>query len=154
MPSIVAGQAGRQNGAYGKSTTAAPGSPNYIGNVQYINPAAFTVNTNSTTASGQAINVGPGAALYVPGNAPRVAALGLWGMGYYDVDAAIKRTFPVYHEWNLAFELDMTNVTNHVVWASPAASVASGTNLGFGTITALSSANAPRDVQGSLRINF
>jgi hypothetical protein len=154
MPSIVAGQAGRQNGAYGKNVTAAPGSPNYIGNVQYINPAAFTVAINSGSASGQGVDVGPGPALYVPGNAPRVGAFNMWGMGYYDADVAIKRTFPVYHEWNLAFELDMTNVTNHVVWASPSAVVASGTNANFGTITALSSANAPRDVQGSLRINF
>jgi hypothetical protein len=154
MPSIVAGQAGRQNGAYGKNTTAAPGSPKYIGGVQYLNPAAFTVNVNSGTASGQAVNVGAGPALYVPGNAARVAALNTWGMGYYDADVAIKRTIPVYREWNLGIELDMTNLTNHVVWASPSASVASGTNAGFGTITALSSANAPRDVQGSLRINF
>jgi hypothetical protein len=75
-------------------------------------------------------------------------------MGYYDADVAIKRTIPIYREWNVGIELDMTNLTNHVVWASPSASVASGTNAGYGTITALSSANAPRDVQGSLRINF
>jgi hypothetical protein len=154
MPNLVSGQAARQNGAYGKNTTAAPGSPNYIGNVQYINPAAFTVNVNSSSASGQAINVGAGSALYVPGNAPRAAALNLWGMGYYDDDIALKRTFPIVREWNVGFELDMTNVTNHVVWSSPSASVASGSNSGFGTITSLSSANAPRDVQGSLRINF
>jgi hypothetical protein len=154
MPSVVAGQQGRANGSYGKNTTAAPGSPHYIGNIQYINPAAFTVNVNSSSASGQAINVGPGSALYVPGNAPRVAALNLWGMGYYDADVAVKRTFPIYREWNVAIEIDMSNLTNHVVWASPSASVASGTNAGFGTITALSSANNPRDVQGMLRINF
>jgi hypothetical protein len=154
MPSVVSGQAGRQKGAYGKGTTAAPGSPNYIGSVQYLNPAAFTVAINSSTASGQGVNVGQGPALYVPGNAPRVGALNMWGMSYYDADAAIKRTIPVYREWNLGIELDMTNLTNHVVWASPSAGVASGTNAGYGTITALSSANAPRDVQGSLRINF
>jgi hypothetical protein len=154
MPSVVAGQAGRQLGAYGKNITSAPGSPRYIGGIQYLNPAAFTVNVNSSTASGQAINVGPGAALYAPGNAPRAAALNMWGMGYYDADVAIKRTIPIYREWNVGIELDMTNLTNHVVWASPSASVASGTNAGYGTITALSSANAPRDVQGSLRINF
>jgi hypothetical protein len=153
MPSVVTGQAGRQN-TYGKSITSAPGSPNYIGNIQYINPAAFTVNVNSSSASGQAVNVGPGTALYVPGNAPRVAALNMWGMGYYDDDVALKRTFPIYHEWSVGIELDMTNLTNHVVWASPSSQVASGTNASFGTITALNSANAPRDVQGSLRINF
>ena len=41
MPSLVAGQAGRANGAYGKNITAAPGSPNYIGSVQYFNTSAF-----------------------------------------------------------------------------------------------------------------
>jgi hypothetical protein len=161
MPSIIAGQAGRQNGAYGKNVTSAPGSPNYIGNVQYIDPGAFTVATAGTasnygtsvnTTSTQATYVGDGPALYVPGNAPRVGALNIWGMGYYDADVAVKRTFPVYREWNLAFELDMTNVTNHTVWASPNAVVNGGSS--FGTITALSSAYSPRDVQGALRINF
>ncbi|MGB8846435.1 MAG: carboxypeptidase regulatory-like domain-containing protein, partial [Terracidiphilus sp.] len=136
-PSIVTGQNGRNPIKYGKTSTGAPVSfdpnaSNYLGTVQYINPAAFTVNVNSSTAAGQAINVGQGPGLYVPGNAPRVGALNLWGMGVYNVDAALKRTFPIYHEWKFSFETDMTNITNHVEWASPGASVASGTNSGFG----------------------
>jgi len=165
MPSIVAGQQGRVNGSYGKNTTAAPGSPNYIGNVQYFNYNAFyvTANNNSTATSsgnyGTCVNTtstqacytgGPG--LYVPGNAPRVAADGMFGMGYYDDDIAVKRTFPIHESWNIAIELDMSNMTNHVVWASPNSTVNSGT--GFGTITALNSSNAPRSAQGMLRINF
>jgi len=166
MPSIVAGQAGRANGAYGKNTTAAPGSPNYIGSVQYFNTNAFTVATTgngtatsngnygtcSNTTSTQACYVWNGPALYVPGNAPRVAALNMFGMGYYDDDIALKRTFPVYREWNVAIEVDMINLTNHVVWASPNSTVNGGSS--FGTISALNSSNAPRSAQGMLRINF
>jgi Carboxypeptidase regulatory-like domain len=160
MPNVVAGHAGRQ-GTYGKNVTSAPGSPNYIGNVQYINPAAFTVATAGTTTnygtcsnttSTQACFVGNGPALYVPGNAPRVAALNMFGMGYYDDDVAVKRTFPIYREWNVAIELDMSNLTNHVVWASPNSVVNGGSS--FGTISALNANNQPRDVQGMLRINF
>jgi hypothetical protein len=166
MPNIVAGQAGRANGPYGKNTTAALGSPHYIGNVQYFNVNAFYVTSagNGTptnpgnygtcvnSPSTQACYVGNGPALYVPGNAARVAPLGLFGMGYYDDDIAVKRTFPIYREWNVAIEVDMTNLTNHVVWASPNSTVNGGGS--FGTISALNSSNAPRDVQGSLRINF
>ncbi len=166
MPTLITGQAGRANGAYGKNTTAAQGSPNYIGNVQYFNVAAFAVisagngtpsapgnyGTTVNTASTQATYVGNGPALYVPGNAPRVAPLNMWGMGYYDDDIALKRTFPVYREWNIAIEVDMTNITNHVVWGSPNSTVNGGSS--FGTISSLNAQNAPRDVQGSLRINF
>jgi hypothetical protein len=154
MPNIVPGQPGRINGAYGKHVTAAPGSPNYIGNIQYINPAAFAVNVSGTTANygtttGQAASVGNGPALCVPGNAPRVAALNLWGMGTYNVDLAIKRTFSIYREWKFQLEGDFLNATNHVVWASPTAVANAG---GFGEITSL--ANAPRDVQLSARISW
>ncbi len=166
MPSLVAGQAGRAHGAYGKNTTSAPGSPNYIGNVQYFNTNAFTVastgngtttsngnyGTCSNTTSTQACYVWNGPALYVPGNAPRVAALNMFGMGYYDDDIAVKRTFPIYREWNVAIEVDMSNLTNHVVWGSPNSTVNGGTS--FGTINALNSSNAPRSAQGMLRINF
>jgi hypothetical protein len=166
MPTLIPGQFGRANGAYGKNTTSAPGSPNYLGNVQYFNTNAFAVisagngtpsspgnyGTTVNTASTQATYVGNGPALYVPGNAPRVAPLSMWGMGYYDDDIAVKRTFPVYHEWNVAIEVDMTNITNHVVWGSPNSTVNGGSS--FGTISALNAQNAPRDVQGSLRINF
>lgn len=161
MPTLIAGQAGRQNGAYGKNTTAAPGSPNYFGNVQYFNPAAFTVlsagtstnyGTSVNNSSTQATYVGNGPALYVPGNAPRVAPLNMWGMGYYDDDIAVKRTFPIYREWNIAIEIDMINITNHVVWNSPGSTVNGGSS--FGTLSSLNASAGPRDVQGMLRINF
>jgi hypothetical protein len=162
MPSVVQGQAGRQN-KYGKTASGAavswdPNNANYVGNVQYINPNAFTVNNAGTTSnygttSGQAIFVGNGPALYVPGNAGRVAPIkGLWTQPSYNADMALKRTFPLYRTMKLALEVDMTNVTNHVVLKGPSASVASGTNATFGTISGV--ANYPRDVQGSARISW
>ena len=107
--------------------------------------------TCTNTTSTQACYVG-GPNLYVPGNAPRVAALNMFGMGYYDDDVALKRTIPIYREWNVAIELDMSNLTNHVVWASPNSVVNGGSS--FGTIGALNSSNNPRSAQGMLRINF
>lgn len=159
MPNVVADHSGRINGGYGKHVTAAAGSPNFIGNIQYLNPAAFTVATNTTkvavgssvsTSSSQYTNVGQGPALYVPGNAPRVGALNMWGMGSYDVDLGVKRSFPIYHEWAFAFEADFTNLTNHVIFDSPDSAVNSGGS--FGTVG--SQANSPREVQVSGRISF
>ncbi len=165
MPNVVSGQAGRQY-TYGKTSTGTkvnwdPSSSNYIGLQQYINPAAFTVNIAGTCAAtgtgayqtytGQAYNICNGPALYVPGNAPRTAALNSWAQRYMDADLALRRTFPIYREWKLAFELDMTNIANHVVYPAPSASVSS-TPASFGTITGVS--NYPRDVQGALRISW
>ena len=150
MPSTVPGNPGRINGAYGKHVTAASGSLNYIGALPYLNVAAFTVASNASNSFGD-VNVGQGPAYFTPGNAARSAALNTWGMGYFDWDAALKRTFPIHENWNFAFEVDMSNVTNHTVFASPASTVGSSS---FGEITSLSSANSPRDVQFSGRINF
>jgi hypothetical protein len=159
MPNIIPGQSGRTYGAWGKNITSAPGSPNYFGTTPFLNYAAFTVLTSGTTSNygtslsnktNQESFVGNGPSLYVPGNAARGAALNMWGMGYYDVDMAIKRSFPIYHEWAFAFEVDMSNVTNHVVWSSPNSQVNGSSE--YGTLTSV--ANQPRDVQVSGRISW
>jgi hypothetical protein len=166
MPSVVAGQAGRQY-SYGKTSTGKtiswdPNNANYIGKVQYINPAAFTVlnagtclTDNSTgayhTFNGQAYNVCNGPEDFVPGTAARVAPIkGLWTQPSYNVDLSLKRTFPIHQTWKLAVGVDMANATNHVVYKGPSATVASGANATFGTVTAV--ANTPRAVQGSARV--
>ena len=77
-------------------------------------------------------------------------ALNVWGMGTYNIDLGLKRTFPIYEKVNFQFEADFLNGTNHVVWNSPSGAVNSGG--GFGTITGL--ANLPRDVQLAARINW
>ena len=172
MPSVVAGQSGRQNSynktASGTAVSWDSNAANYIGKVQYINPAAFTVITQGTTGSsgytsctgsattvcnGQAIGVGSGPASYVPGNASRVAPIkDLWSQSTYNVDLALKRTFPIYRVMKLALEIDMSNVTNHVVLKPPSTTVAAGANSSFGTISGI--ANYPRDVQASARISW
>ncbi|MGO8759016.1 MAG: TonB-dependent receptor [Terracidiphilus sp.] len=170
MPSVVAGQKGRQY-SYGKTASGAkvnwdPKSANYIGNVQYVNPAAFTVNIAGSTSTygtcpDQSCAVGNGPALYAPGKAARVAPLNMWGQFKPNVDMALKRGFPIYHEWRADIDVDMSNVFNHVVYNPPGLSgttvasnttVQSGTNASFGTIVSVFS--QPRDVQASLRISW
>ncbi len=178
MPSIVPGQQGRQY-TYGKTAAGTkvnwdPNSANYIGNVQYINPLAFVVNVVGTTGptgnygtyngqateslGGEAYSVGPGPGLYVPGNAPRVAPLNAFGQRTVNADIALKRAFPTYREWKVQFELDMSNVANHVVYNAPASTmVQSGVtngvvNPGFASIASV--ANSPREVQAAVRISF
>jgi hypothetical protein len=167
MPNIVPGQAGRQY-TYGKTASGAkvnwdPSSANFISNVQYVNPAAFTVTNAGTclatgtgayqTYNGQAYNVCGGPADYVPGNATRVAPANLWAQDKPNLDMSLRRTFPIYHEWNAAFDVDMSNVFNHVIYNGPSAlTVQSGTNATFGQVTTIS--NYPRQAQASLRINF
>jgi len=114
-------------------------------------------NPTSPTRVGQSVAgptgiinyVGNGTALYVPGNAARVGAGNVWSMGFYDVDLGIKRTFPIYEQIQLQFEVDMLNATNHVVWGSINGGVG-GSSYGYVT----SVANQPRDFQLSGRLSF
>ncbi len=170
MPSVVPGQPGRQN-AWGKTASGAavswdPNNANYIGHVSYVNPAAFQVLNGGTCATGtatpyhstteQAYYVCNGPEDYVPGSAGRVAPInGLYTQPTYNVDMGIKRAFPIYREWKLLFGVDMTNVTNHVVLAGPGSLSVSSTDQTAGNFAVVSKiANYPRDVQGSLRINW
>jgi hypothetical protein len=159
MPSIVPGNAARINGSYGK-LAGANTAATYT-SVQYINPAAFTVAQNvkpSTTPVGNSVststqqytNVGAGPALYVPGNAPRVAALNLWGPSTFNIDMGLKRSFTIYREAKFLFELDALNALNHVVFAAPGAVVNGGAS--FGELTSV--ANTARDFQASARIQW
>ncbi len=160
MPSLVAGVTARQN-AYGKNISSDPSASNYYGTTRFLNGSAFSVNEAGTqaqvgTQAGSAttglINyVGNGPALYVPGNAPRVGADNVWSQSYYDLDMGLKRTFPLYENFKLQFEADMSNVTNHVVWGALNGAV---TGSSFGEVTALAGNNAPRDVQFAARLNW
>jgi hypothetical protein len=71
-------------------------------------------------------------------------------MGDYNFDFALKRSFPIYREASLDFEVDMLNATNHVWWGIPNA-VVGGTNFGQYTAGPL---NQPRDFQLAGRINW
>jgi hypothetical protein len=164
MPNVVPGVAARQ-GSYGSNVVADPSAPNYYAGARYLNGNAFTVNQAGTLAQngtqvqsisgGQVVGlinyVGNGTALYVPGNAPRIAADNVWSMGSYDLDMGLKRLFPLYEGFSLQFEADMSNVTNHVVWGPVNGGV---TGSSFGETTALANGNAPRDVQFAVRLIF
>jgi hypothetical protein len=77
----------------------------------------------------------------------------MWAQDKPNLDMSLRRTFPIYREWNAAFGVDMTNLFNHVIYNGPSsATVQSGTNASFGTISTLSS--YPRDLQASLRISW
>jgi hypothetical protein len=170
MPSVVPGQRGRQN-TWGKTASGAavswdPNNSNYIGQVSYVNPTAFTVinaGTCATTGTGayhtyteQAYNVCNGPEDYVVGTAGRVAPIkGLWTQPSYNFDLALKRTFPLYREAKLAFDVDMTNVTNHVVYSGPGNLAVSSTSDNTGSFATVSKvANYPRDVQAGVRISW
>jgi hypothetical protein len=116
-----------------------------------LNTNAFYVNTSSTTVTAQGVNVGQGAALYVPGNAARVGADNVWSMGAYNLDFGIKRSFPIWREAKLQFEADCLNALNHTIFGSVGGTV-NGTAAQYGTVTTV--ANQPRDWQLSGRINW
>jgi hypothetical protein len=137
MPSTVAGQSGRINGSYGKAANAATATT--FTSVPYFNSAAFALATKTTA--------GNGSALYVPGNAARVAALNLWGPSLFNIDLGLKRSFPIYENVKLLLEVNALNALNHVVFAAPGAVVGSGS---FGELTSV--ANTARDFQLSARI--
>jgi hypothetical protein len=147
MPSVVPSQASRINGSYGKA--AGFNTATTYTQEPYINPSAFTVASNGTATS-QAVNVGSGPALYVPGNAPRIGALNLWAPSTFNLDLGLKRTFPIYENWKLLFEADALNALNHVVFAAPNAVVNGGSS--FGELTSV--ANTARDFQLSARISW
>jgi Carboxypeptidase regulatory-like domain len=170
MPSVVPGQRGRQN-AWGKTASGAavswdPNNANYIGKVGYINPAAFTVLNAGTCTAGtatpyhsqtqQAYYVCNGPEDFVPGTAARTAPMpGLWTQPSYNVDLGIRRSFPIFREWKLQFGVDMTNVTNHVIYAGPGTLSVSSTSDNVGNFAVVSKINNyPRDVQLSARINW
>jgi hypothetical protein len=71
-----------------------------------------------------------------------------------DVDMALKRTFPIFHEWKLALEADMTNIANHPLYGVPSCTVKSGSTSSFCTVTGVASGYLPRDLQLAGRISW
>lgn len=120
----------RQNGKWGDGATAA----NY-NTISYINPTAFQVAPD-----------------YTFGNAPRTAALNLYGPGNYQLDLAAVRSFPLHitETTRLNFRAEWYNVTNHTLFA--VASQAVG-NTSFGQVTQSGTLNR-KAAQFSARIEF
>ena len=166
MPSVVPG-VNVHNVSYNKppgGIEASTSAPNYYGTIHHFDLNAFTVldATNSTPTNTQQQEVGLGTAAYVPGNAAREAAGNTWGMGSYDLDLGLKRTFPIWENVKLQFEVDMLNATNHVVFPAPSGAVGNGsasqTNGVISGTTSYGLIGAPtnlaRDFQLSGRVSW
>jgi hypothetical protein len=102
------------------------------GGRQYINPAAYLDPSKVTT---------------IPqfGDAGRNS---IRGPGVFDLDASLKRTFPIHDTIAIDFVVDSFDVTNTPQFANPAVNASAG---GFGVIT---SSNANRTLRLSGRITF
>jgi hypothetical protein len=169
MPSIVPGVQPRTS-SYAKpagGVVAQTGYANTYSAIHHLDLNAFTVldatNTlQSLLPNTQSQAVGLGLAAYQPGNAARVGADNVWGMGTYNVDLGLKRSFPIWENVKLQFEADLLNATNHVVFGSPGGAIGNGSasetgttisgTTSYGLITAVT--NQPRDMQLSVRLNF
>jgi hypothetical protein len=132
-PSYAAGynQSPRINGGYGKGVTATT-----VANVKFLDANAF-VST-------------PGNAGYNFGNVAREAPYNLYNIGNYDLDAGLKRVFPLYERFKLTIQADVLNVTNHTQFGGLGVSLASPS--AFGTVSKQN--NGSRDVQLAAKINF
>jgi len=149
IPNLTPGYVGspRVHGGYGSHVTAAT-----LGTTQYLDPTAFT--TPST---------------YTFGNAPTTGPYHIYGPGDHDVDASVRREFPLLKDGraNFIFRMDVFNVPNNVIFgglttsltakalpqqSTPIITYAPSTTASFGTFT--SQANHQRDIQFSGRIEF
>ena len=130
----------RIHGSYGQG----PGGFQYanLGKVSYVDVNAFIAPQNVSTTS---------TAQYLIGNAPRTKAIDLVNPGTQDLDAGLRRTFPLHFEdTQFVFEANCTNVWNKNTFGSPNASWSTNSST-FGTI---SSASGARDWQFAGHINF
>ncbi|MDE1162260.1 MAG: TonB-dependent receptor [Acidobacteriaceae bacterium] len=140
--------------------------PGYTGNVR-INGGFSSVHTvsqvkstvfldknafagNPTTQGGKPQIGTPGNYGYNFGNAPRTAPYGLYNIGTYNLDAGIKRTFPIYRELKFSIQGDCFNVTNHVQFGGLGTSLASPTAFGLFS----KQSNSARDWQLAAKFNF
>jgi hypothetical protein len=152
--------AARQNGSYGSGpggfTTA------NLGKVQYINPSAFatpiSVSTAPNCTAGGRNQPSNCNAAYLIGSAPRTGALNLRSPGTQDLDASIRRTFPLHWEHaEFVFEADCINVWNKTTFNPPNTTGSNAwtpTSTSFGAVTGVSGNPGPRDWQFAGHFNF
>jgi hypothetical protein len=141
--------AARINGKYGGGpngyTTCNLGIGTGCTAVKYIDVNSFSTPQNISTVSGQP--------QYLIGNAGRTAAYGVRNPYTWNVDAGLRRTFPIHESVAFIFEADAINVWNHATFAAPSATWASGSGT-FGTISGMASTYNPRDWQFAGHITF
>jgi Carboxypeptidase regulatory-like domain/TonB dependent receptor-like, beta-barrel len=149
MPDVVPGALNaRINGSYGTSSNGTSACNLGIGPgctaIPYVDSKQFKNASNISAASSP---------IYLIGNAPRTAPLTLRGPGNQDLDAALRRSFPLPKDFGtFVFEVDCINVWNKVVFSNPAQTFGSSN---FGQISGTSTA-APgsRDFQFAGHFNF
>ncbi|MGC2299890.1 MAG: TonB-dependent receptor [Acidobacteriaceae bacterium] len=143
MPSYNPGFSGsaRQNGGWGHGATSAN-----LATISYVNSGAFL----STT---QLENYG-----YLIGNVARTGPDNLRAPSVYNLDASLRRAFPLFKEsWKLLFEADCFNVTNHVQFGSGSTNGAASIGQTVGSSNfgvPAGQANNTRAWQFSGRISF
>ena len=79
--------------------------------IQYLNPAAFQAPTDISTV--------PGFHQYLIGNIARSAPFGLRNPGNQNLNAGVRRTFPITETVAFSFQADCFNVWNKQTWGGP-----------------------------------
>jgi hypothetical protein len=108
---------------------------------RYINAAAFSAPTTSTTGTKTVLNL--------IGNAPRTGAFGLVNPASQNLDMSVRRNIQIREKMGLVIEVDCLNTLNHTIFGGPNATFGSAT---FGAVTGVS--NQPRDFQLAGHFNF
>jgi hypothetical protein len=109
------------------------------GNRSWVNASAFTQNSIGTF-----------------GNSGRYAYR---GPGYFQLDSALSRTFPLHERLALNLRLEAFNVLNHPAFAAPGSAGFAGSSSSlvsstFGQITSTNSSYGARIFQGAFKITF
>jgi hypothetical protein len=116
----------RINGSWGAGALAGQPSPFYIDKSAFTDPPVYAI-----------------------GNLARTAPYGLRGPGSYDLDMSLKRTFNIYENVKLLFDVSAFNITNKVLFGITSSAIDSGS---LGQVNGQS--NNSRDFQLAARINF
>jgi hypothetical protein len=116
-----------------------PGVPIYAVNQtinNWFNPAAFAAPAKGTWGNlGRYIGRGP---------------------GYYEIDTALQKRFPIGEKFGLNFRAEAFNLFNHPIYANPSGNLSSSA---FGTISSILNTGAvgtgtPRRVEFAMRLDF
>ncbi|MDP9049194.1 MAG: TonB-dependent receptor, partial [Acidobacteriota bacterium] len=149
MPSLTPGASNaRAGGSYGTGPNGTVFSNLGAGGIKYLDSTAFIQPQDLSAAPNVAHQ-------YKIGNAPRTAPFQLRNPGLQNVNAAIKRSFPIHEGIALTIEADCSNVWNKVQFSGPNASwstTASAPNNAFGQISGI--ANLPRSWQFAGHFTF
>jgi hypothetical protein len=99
----------RQNGSYGTGPNGVVVSNKTI---QYLNPAAFQAPTDISAIPSKFHQ-------YLIGNVARTAPYGLRSEGNQNLNAGVRRTFPITEKIAFSFQADCFNVWNKQTWGGP-----------------------------------